>query len=100
MDPVPIDRLTSRVIVIDARHRVLLLASRMPDGAPDGRLWVAPGGALEADETWEQAARRELREETGLDVPIGPCVWHREHTVLGVASGIARSNTSSWLARR
>jgi 8-oxo-dGTP diphosphatase len=34
--------------------------------------WVTPGGGLQGRETYAQAARRELREETGLDQPLGP----------------------------
>jgi 8-oxo-dGTP pyrophosphatase MutT (NUDIX family) len=95
----PIDRPCSRIIVLDARDRILLFASRIPDGTSSGRLWAAPGGALEPDETWEAAARRELREETGLDLPIGPCVWHRENTWYWAARGWIRSLERYFIAR-
>lgn len=36
----------------------------------EGETWLLPGGRLEADETPEAGARREIREETGLEVDL------------------------------
>jgi 8-oxo-dGTP pyrophosphatase MutT (NUDIX family) len=58
------ERRAARVICLDPRGRVLLLRWRDP---ADGRvLWEPPGGGLDPGETPLMAARRELREETGL----------------------------------
>jgi len=72
-------RRAARVIVLDPGERILLLAARDP---ADGRVvWFLPGGGIEPGESIEEAARRELQEEVGLDGPLlllGP-VWTRHH---------------------
>ena len=40
--------------------------------APSLGLWSLPGGRVESGETDADAVRREVAEETGLDVEVGP----------------------------
>ena len=53
-------------VLIDAEGR-FLLTSR-PAGKVYAGHWEFPGGKLEAGETVEQALRRELHEELGIDI--------------------------------
>lgn len=71
-------RMATRGLVLDEANRVLLV--RMGEG--ERAIWVTPGGGIEEGETDEQAIRRELREETGLEgFELGPHVWTRRALV-------------------
>jgi ADP-ribose pyrophosphatase YjhB (NUDIX family) len=73
-------RPTARAIIIAPGDRILLFCID-DDRLPDKRFWICPGGGLEGDESHEDALRRELREETGIEqFELGPCAWLRTHT--------------------
>jgi len=65
-------------------------ARRLPHGSPDkdvypGRWDVAVGGVLAAGESFDEGARREVREELGVEIepePLFPLRWADEHTVV------------------
>jgi mutator protein MutT len=60
------------IAAVIARGDHLLVCQRPPHKRHGG-LWEFPGGKCEPGETDEEAARRELREELGVDVlDVGP----------------------------
>jgi 8-oxo-dGTP diphosphatase len=66
-------RVGTRVIVCDqARERVLLVEGK------GQRYWTVPGGHLEEGETLLQCARREVREECGLEVAVDRLIYVQE----------------------
>jgi len=69
----PLLMVGSTVLVLDARNRLLMMKRS------DSGNWGVPGGAMELGETTEEAARRELLEETALEAG--------DLTLFGVFSG-------------
>lgn len=66
------------VAAVVRRNGRLLLGRRRPEGLLGG-LWELPGGKLEQGETREAALVRELREELGIRVKVGPLLARVEH---------------------
>lgn len=66
------------VAVVRDEERRVLIQRRPPEGLLGG-LWEFPGGKVEAGETPAAAARREVREETGLVVRVGRRVAVVDH---------------------
>lgn len=60
----------------------LLIAQRHAD-AHLGGLWEFPGGKREPGESFEQCLRRELREELGVGVRVGPVLENITHEYPG-----------------
>jgi 8-oxo-dGTP pyrophosphatase MutT (NUDIX family) len=63
-----------RIILMDEEERILLVKQRH-----EGKdIWMVPGGGIEDGESSQDAAIREVLEETGLIVHIERLLWHVE----------------------
>ncbi|WP_322769771.1 NUDIX hydrolase [Frankia sp. Cr1] len=72
----PRKRVSADVILRDHAGRILLVD---PQYKPD---WDTPGGMAEANEPPHEAVRRELKEELGFDLHVGPLLvvdWVSPH---------------------
>ncbi|BDI22650.1 NUDIX hydrolase [Herbiconiux sp. L3-i23] len=70
----PVFRATSRVLLFDEDDRVLLFLQygKSHDVAPR---WITPGGGVDPGETHDDAAVREVQEETGLVLDSVPAAF-------------------------
>ncbi len=57
-------------VIEDNEGRVLLVKHKLERGGYWQGEWICPGGKLELGETLEEGAKREVKEETGLDIDI------------------------------
>jgi 8-oxo-dGTP pyrophosphatase MutT (NUDIX family) len=76
---VPSQRFAVRAVVLTPEREVLLMRTRRVTRPP---YWLTPGGGVEPGESDEQALRRELFEELGLEAfELGPLLM--QHSFVG-----------------
>ncbi|QRG08313.1 NUDIX domain-containing protein [Xanthobacter dioxanivorans] len=94
-------RPSSRLLVVNAESRLLLFRFEHRTGALAGSVfWAPPGGGLDAGESFEQAACRELLEETGLQLADpGPQVARRRVTFTMPDGGLVEADERYFLVR-
>ena len=62
------EKLTDVAVAVILKPNGEFLLARRPEGKPYAGYWEFPGGKVEPGERVEQALRRELREELGIEV--------------------------------
>ncbi len=105
-----IERRAARVLLVGPDDRLLLFLMHDPDRPHRGEWWITPGGGLDGDETYEEAARRELFEETGIvATTIGPLleesvatwmwgeqIFHQHHRFFVVVTNETAITSEGW----
>lgn len=93
-------RRTVRVLLLNPDGGTLLFEDSDP-GLVDVRWWVTPGGGIDPGETETEAAVREVREETGVDLDpsalLGPVA--RRHVVHGYSDQVIEQDEAFYLAQ-
>ena len=86
--PAPVE--CAGAVVRDDKGRLLLVRR---GHEPSAGLWSLPGGRIEPGESAAEAAAREVREETGLDVVVGrmlieAVIWDGRYRVQDFAASV------------
>ncbi|MFE9121700.1 NUDIX domain-containing protein [Streptomyces sp. NPDC007172] len=68
-------------------------------GTSDNGTWELPGGVLELDETPEVGVRREVLEETGIEVEVGELSGVYKNTTRGIVALVFRCKPAGGVER-
>ena len=69
-------RRAARLMLLNPDGQLLLFRFTFSNRAP---FWGTPGGECEPNEDWQEAAQRELWEETGMRADPGPIIAERRN---------------------
>lgn len=84
-------RKSSRLVIVNEKGHLLLF---LYHDEHQGPFWATAGGELKEGETYIDAAKRELYEETGLELEIGDLLTERDEIY-----PVARSAPARWLEK-
>jgi len=76
--------------IFDESGKNVLLIKRRDNGR-----WEPPGGVLELDETIEEGLRREVREETGAEIEVGPLTGVYKNMARGILALVFRGTATT-----
>lgn len=95
------ERPSARLLVISPAQNLLLFRFVHKNGALAGQdYWATPGGGVEDGETFQLAAVRELREETGIEIhTVGDPVARRDFALQLPSGETVRSIEQYYIVR-
>lgn len=73
--------------ILNEKNELLL---QLRNKAPEKEYWSIPGGRVEMFETFEEAVKREVKEETGIEVHV--------IDLLGICNHIIQNEKSHWVS--
>lgn len=80
--------------IFDESGENVLLIKRRDNGH-----WEPPGGVLELNETVEEGLRREVREETGAEIEVGPLTGVYKNMMRGIVALVFRCTLTTPFGR-